>query len=91
MFLMSSSSGEFTHLKENSTTDVSVGFQRPFLCLSTSTKFGYNAFPNISHMEYRTDPILGEAFCISLDIFFHFPGFWTFCIDWFASSLLLME
>ena len=53
-------------------------------------KFGYNAFPNISHMKYRTDPILGEAFCISLVIFFSFPRFWTFCIDWFASSLLLM-
>ena len=33
----------------------------------------YNAFPNISPIKYRTDPILGEAFCISLVIFFHFP------------------
>ena len=36
-------------------------------------KFEYNAFPNISPTKYRTDPILGEAFCISLVIFFHFP------------------
>ena len=95
---MSSSSDEFTHLKENS--DVSVGFQRPLFVPLKGTptwrlftklyKFGYNAFQNISHMKYRTDPILGGAFCISLVIFFSFPRFWTFCIDWFASSLLLM-
>ena len=34
-------------------------------------KFGKNVFPNISHMKYLTDLILGEAFCIF--IFFHFP------------------
>ena len=34
-------------------------------------KFGLNVFPNISHMNYRTDLILGEAFCIF--IFFYFP------------------
>ena len=33
-------------------------------------KLGQNAFPNIPHMNYRTDLILGEAFCI----FFHFPA-----------------
>ena len=33
-------------------------------------KFGQNVFPNISHMKYRTDLILGEAFC--LFIFFYF-------------------
>ena len=82
---MSSSSDEFTHLKKNSTTDVSVGFQRPYLCPSKGGQHGvslqsfinlsikYNAFPNISPIKYRTDPILGEAFCISLVIFFHFP------------------
>ena len=36
-------------------------------------KLGYNAFPNISHMKYRIDPILGKAFCTSLVVFFHFP------------------
>ena len=41
---------------------------------------GY-VFPNISHMKYRTDLILGEGFCIF--IFFLFPRFWTFCINWF--------
>ena len=45
-------------------------------------KFGQNVFPNISHMKYRTDLILGKAFCIF--IFFSFPRFWTFCIEWFA-------
>ena len=34
-------------------------------------KFGLNVFPNISHMNYRTHLILGEAF--SICIFFHFP------------------
>ena len=35
-------------------------------------KFGENVFSNISHMEYRTDLVLGGAFCIFN--FFHFPG-----------------
>ena len=30
-------------------------------------------FPNISPMKYRTDLILGEAFCIF--VFFYFPDF----------------
>ena len=34
-------------------------------------KFGLNVYPNISHMNYRTDLILSEAFCIF--IFFLFP------------------
>ena len=33
-------------------------------------KFGENVFPNISHIKYSTDLILGEAFCIF--IFFYF-------------------
>ena len=85
IFLLRSSSEESTHMKENSTTDVSVGFQGPKLY-----KFGYISFPNTSHMKYRTNPILGEAFCISLFIYFSFSRFWTSCIDLFASSLLLM-
>ena len=28
-------------------------------------------FPNVSHMKYRTDLLLGEDFCVF--IFFHFP------------------
>ena len=35
---------------------------------------GKTFFPNISHMKYRTDLILGEAFCIIFLIFFHFPN-----------------
>ena len=34
-------------------------------------KFGWNVFPNISHMNYCIDLILGKAFRIF--IFFHFP------------------
>ena len=34
-------------------------------------KFGKNVFSNISHMDYRTDLVLGEAFCIFN--FSHFP------------------
>ena len=34
-------------------------------------KFGKNLFPNILHMTYPRDLILGDTFCIF--IFFHFP------------------
>ena len=38
-------------------------------------------FPNISHVKYRTDLILGEAFCkVHLLLF---PRFGTSCINWF--------
>ena len=37
---MSSSSDEFTYLKKNSTTDVSVGFQRPYLFSSKGHQHG---------------------------------------------------
>ena len=71
-------SDEFTQMKENSTTNVSVVFvplkgTPTWQVFTKLYKFGYNAFPNISHMKYRTDPILGKAFCISLVVFFHFP------------------
>ena len=97
---MSSSSDEFTHFEEKLNDRCFCWFPAAIFVPLKGTptwrlftklyKFGYNAFPNISHMKYRTDPILGETFCISLVIFFSFPRFWTFCIDWFASSLLLM-
>ena len=47
----------------------------------------YNVFPNISHMKYRTDLILGEALCIFYLLLF--PRFWTFCIEWFAILFLI--
>ena len=34
-------------------------------------KFRLTVFPNISHLKYFTDLILGKGFCIF--IFFHFP------------------
>ena len=40
-------------------------------------------FPNISHIKYRTDLLLGEDFCIFI------PQFWTFCIKWFAFLFLM--
>ena len=44
-------------------------------------KNGWNVFPNISHMNYRTDLILGKDF--RLFIFFHFPDsnflYWLVC------------
>ena len=43
-------------------------------------------FPNISHIKYRTDLLLGEDFCI-LSSFI--PQFWTFCIKWFAFLFLI--
>ena len=33
-------------------------------------KFRWNVFPNISHMKYRTNLILGEAFCIFIFVYF---------------------
>ena len=55
----------------------------PSWCLHTKPyKFGWNIFPNILHISYRTDLILGEAFCIF--VFFHFPDldflYWLVCI-----------
>ena len=44
-------------------------------------KFWWNVFPNISHMQYRTDPILGEAFCIFIFFYFLDSGllYWMVC------------
>ena len=55
----------------------------PSWCLHTKPyKFGWNIFPNILHISYRTDLILGEAFYIFA--FFHFPDldflYWLVCI-----------
>ena len=75
---MSSSSDDSTLLEKNSKTEISVAFQPPFLCPSNGHQhgvplLGYNVFPNISRMIYRTDLILGEDIC--LFFFFHFPDF----------------
>ena len=40
LIFMNSSSDEFTHKKENSKTDVSVGFRRPYLCPSMGHQHG---------------------------------------------------
>ena len=40
LIFMSSSNNEFTHQQENSKTDVSVGFRRPYMCLSKGHKHG---------------------------------------------------
>ena len=81
LIFMSSSSDEITHLKKNSKTDVSVGFQRQYLSplkghqhgisIQIYINLGKTFFPNFSHTRSHTDPILGQAFCIF--IFFHFP------------------
>ena len=46
-----------------------------------------NIFPNYSHIKYRTDLILGKAFCIC--IFLHFSRFGAFSIEWFAFLFLM--
>ena len=52
---MRSSSDESTHLKENSTTDVSVGFQRPYLCSSKGHQHGgsLQSFINLGITLFR--------------------------------------
>ena len=40
-------------------------------------------FPNISHIKYRTDLLLGQDFCIFI------PQFWTSCIKWFGFLFLM--
>ena len=72
---MSSSSDESTHKEENAKTDVSVSFRRPYLDPSKGHQQGVSIqsfinLGNISQMNYLTDLILGEDFCIF--IFFHF-------------------
>ena len=78
---MSSSSDKFTLLKQNSVTDISVGFRPPCWCPSrrvpawrlhtNSYKFGCNICSDISCTKYSFDQNLGEGLCIFN--FFHFP------------------
>ena len=84
LIFMSSSSDEFMHLRKNSKTDVSVGFQRPYLSpLKTPTwisiqiyiNLGKTFFPNLSHTRSHTDLILGQAFCIFIFVHFPYSGF----------------
>ena len=81
LIFMSSSSDEFTHLYENSKKDISAGFRRTYCVILKGTQtwrlalyiwVKLDIFPNISHLKYRTDLILGEAFRVF--IFSHFPG-----------------
>ena len=55
----------------------------PTWCLHTkSFKFGYNAFPNISHNEisHRPESWRGLLYIYLLS----FPRFWTFCFEWYG-------
>ena len=78
---------EFTHVLENSKTDVSVGFRRLW-CLTKPYKFGYNAFPNISHNEtsHRPESWRGLLYIYLLS----FPRFWTLCFEWYAFLFLIV-
>ena len=80
LIFMNSSSNEFTHVLENSKTDVSVGFRRLWcpskghqhgVSIQSLLHLGTTLFRISRIMKYRTDLSLGEAFCIF--IFFHFP------------------
>ena len=71
---------EFTHVLENSKTDVSVGFRRLWcptkghqhgVSIQRLINLGRKLFRISRIMKHRTDLSLGEAFCIF--IFFHFP------------------
>ena len=71
---------EFTHVLENSKTDVSVGFRRLWcptkghqhgVSIQSLINLGRKLFRISRIMKHRTDLSLGEAFCIF--IFFHFP------------------
>ena len=56
---MSSSSEEFTHKWENSKTDVSVSFRRPYLCPWKGHKHGVSiqSFINLGKMLFRISRI----------------------------------
>ena len=75
LIFMSSSSDQFTHK-----TDISVGFRRPYLCplkgdhhgvsIQSLIKVGKTFFRiSSSHINYRTNLILGEDFCVYLSSF----------------------
>ena len=77
---MSRSRDKFTPKFENSRVDVSVGSQLPDECHSKAHKHGISVQScqiwakcslNILPMNYRTDLILGKAFCTVSS--FHFP------------------
>ena len=70
---------------------------RSHLCVSKGHQHGIskqshliwaNVNPNILHMNYCTDLILGKAFCIIIYLL-SFPRCRTFCFDWFAFSCLM--
>ena len=77
---MSSSSNEFTHKKENSKTDVPVGFRLPYLCPSKGHKHGVSiqsltnlsgTFSEYLAYELSNRPDSWRGFFTF--IFFHFP------------------
>ena len=80
LIFMSSSSEEFTHKWGKAKTCfcwfsaaifVPLKERQTWRLHTKLYKFGLNVFPNISHMNYCIDLILGKGFCIF--IFFHFP------------------
>ena len=80
LIFMYSSSDEFMHVTAKSQKQTFLLVSGGHLCLSKGHQHGVskqshiiwaNVNPNILHMNYCTDLILGKAFCIF--IFFHFP------------------
>ena len=59
LIFMSSSSDEFMHKKENSKTDVSVGFRRPYLCPWKEHKHGVSTqnYINLGKTFFRISRI----------------------------------
>ena len=92
VIFMSFSSDEFTHLLENSKTDIFVGFRRLYLCPSKGHQNGVliQSFTNLGktffrisrayEIPHRSDSWRG--FFVYLSSFI--PRFRTFCIEWFA-------
>ena len=94
---ISSSSEEFTHKQENSKTDVSVSFRRPYLCPWKGHKHGASiqSFINLGktffrlslsyELFHRPDSWQGFLYIYLLS----FPRFQTFCIKRFPFLFLL--
>ena len=82
LMFMSFPKNKFTLFKQNSVTDVSVGFRPP--CWSSSRlapawrlhtnlyEFGWNISSDISCTKYSSELNLGKGLCICTS--FHFPG-----------------
>ena len=78
---MSSSSNKFTHLYQNSVTDVLLvsvhhvgahpGGHHHVVSIQISVSLGKTFLSDISYTEYSSDLNLGEGLCIFIS--FHFP------------------